>query len=435
MRYRGIYVQQRITPTSSISGAVVLPGDKSISHRYAMIAAIAEGDTRIRNYSTGADCHSTLGCVRALGIEIQGSGTEFVIRGRGLDGLRHPSADLDAGNSGSTIRMLSGILAGQPFPTRIFGDESLSRRPMRRIIQPLARMGARIHARDDQFPPLEIQGSRLQPIDYELPVPSAQVKTCVLFAGLFAEGETAVNESVRSRDHTEIALREFGASVESVRGRIRVCGRPRLEARDLSVPSDLSSAAFFLVAALLVPVSSLVIHNVGLNPTRSALLDFLMSMGARIRIPELESRNGELVGDIMVEHSALRGGIIEKDLTAALIDEIPVLAVLGAATDQGLTVRDASELRIKETDRIRTVVDNLGRMGVQAEELPDGMVIPGRQKFHAAQIDSFGDHRIAMAFAIAALCADGESVIEGAEAASVSFPEFWQTLEKCTHHA
>ncbi len=422
---------QRISTASAISGDIVLPGDKSISHRYAVIAAIAEGQTRIRNYSTGADCHSTLGCVRALGIEVDGAGTEFVIRGRGLEGLREPAHDLDAGNSGSTIRMLSGILAAQPFRTRIGGDESLSRRPMRRIMQPLTEMGAGIGAREGQFPPLEIQGAKLRPIDYILPVASAQVKTCVLLAGLFAEGVTSVTEPARSRDHTEIALREFGAEVTVERRKITVAGRPKLTGRDLVAPSDLSSAAFFIVAALLTPGSKLAIRGVGLNPTRSALLDFLTGMGAKIRILNLESRNGELVGDLLVEHSELRGGAIAGGLTAALIDEIPVLAVLGAATEEGLTVRDASELRVKETDRIRTVVDNLRRMGVGAEELPDGMAIPGRQKFHAAELDSFGDHRIAMAFAVAALGGDGESVIHGAEAASVSFPEFWETLSRC----
>jgi 3-phosphoshikimate 1-carboxyvinyltransferase len=448
-------MQQKISPASAIAGQIRLPGDKSISHRYAMIASIAEGETRIHNYSTGADCHSTLGCVRALGIDVEGGGTEFSIRGKGLEGLRAPAADLDAGNSGSTIRMLSGILAAQPFSTRIGGDESLSRRPMQRVMKPLAEMGARIRAREEKFPPLEIEGAALRPIDYNLPVASAQVKTCVLFAGLFAEGATSVTEPVRSRDHTEIALREFGAEVVVERGaddrflssadadgpakaghkerwpaplRIAVTGRPKLTGRELVVPSDLSSAAFFLVAALLVPGSQLVIRGVGLNPTRSALLDFLVGMGAAIRIPELESRNGELVGDIVVEHAVLRGGVIEGGLTAALIDEIPVLAVLGAATEEGLTVRDAAELRVKETDRIRTVVENLRRMGVEAEERPDGMVIPGRQRFRAAAFDSFGDHRIAMAFAVAALRGDGESVINGAEAASVSFPEFWQTL-------
>jgi 3-phosphoshikimate 1-carboxyvinyltransferase len=421
-------MRQRILPASAIRGEIALPGDKSISHRYAMLAAIAEGETRIRNYSTGADCHSTLGCVRALGIEVEGGGTDFAIRGRGLDGLRAPAGDLDAGNSGSTIRMLSGILAAQPFISRIFGDESLSRRPMQRIMKPLAEMGARIRAWKDKFPPLEIEGARLRPMDYAMPVASAQVKTCVLFAGLFAEGVTSVTEPARSRDHTEIALREFGAEVRIEGRRIAVTGRPRLSGRDLYVPSDLSSAAFFIVAALLVPGSRLTIRGVGLNPTRSALLDFLTGMGAKIRIPDIESRNGELSGDIVVEHAPLRGGVIEGWLTAALIDEIPVLAVLGAATEEGLVVKDAAELRIKETDRIRTTIDNLRRLGVEAEELPDGMKIPGRQKFRAAEFDSFGDHRIAMAFAVAALRADGESVVEGAEAASVSFPEFWETL-------
>jgi 3-phosphoshikimate 1-carboxyvinyltransferase len=422
---------KRIAPASAITGSISLPGDKSISHRYALIGAIAEGDTHIVNYSTGADCHSTLGCVRALGIDVEGAGTEFTIHGKGLDGLRAPAHDLDAGNSGSTIRMISGILAGQPFASRIFGDESLSRRPMQRVMKPLGQMGARIDARDGQFPPLRIAGGKLRAIDYTLPVPSAQVKTCVLFAGLYAEGETTVIEPVRSRDHTEIALREVGADIAVERQKITIAGRPALVGRELVVPADLSSAAFFLVAALLVPGSHLSIHGVGLNPTRSALLDFLAGMGARIRVPNLESHNGELIGDLEVEYSELRGGAIDGGLTAALIDEIPVLAVLGAATEEGLTVRDAGELRIKETDRIRTVVDNLRRMGVQAEELPDGMVIPGRQKFHAATLDSLGDHRIAMAFAVAALRADGESAIEGADAASVSFPEFWDTLARC----
>ena len=425
-------MQEKISPAAAITGDIVLPGDKSISHRYAMIAAIAEGQTRIRNYSTGADCRSTLGCVRALGIEVEGAGTEVVIRGRGLEGLREAAHDLDAGNSGSTIRMLSGILAAQPFRTRIGGDDSLSGRPMRRIMRPLAEMGASIGARENQFPPLEIQGAKLRAIDYTLPVASAQVKTCVLLAGLYAEGATSVTEPARSRDHTEIALREFGADVTVERRKITIAGRPKLTGRELTAPSDLSSAAFFVVAALLGPGSKLAIRGVGLNPTRSALLDFLTGMGARIRILDLESRDGELVGDLLVEHSEMRGGTIAGGLTAALIDEIPVLAVLGAATEEGITVRDASELRVKETDRIRTVVDNLRRMGVQAEELPDGMVVPGRQKFHAAELDSFGDHRIAMAFAVAALSGDGESVIHGAEAASVSFPEFWETLGKIT---
>ena len=425
-------MQQKIAPARAVSGSITLPGDKSMSHRYAMIAAIAEGETRIHNYSTGADCHSTLGCVRALGIDVAVASTGVTIRGRGLDGLRAPAADLDAGNSGSTIRMLSGILAAQPFRTRIFGDESLSRRPMQRIMQPLAQMGAKLGAREGKFPPLEIEGARLHAIDYVSPVASAQVKTCVLFAGVFAEGATSVTEPVRSRDHTEIALREFGAEVTVERAKATVAGRPTLTGRELTVPSDLSSAAFFICAALMVPGASLTIRGVGLNPTRSALLDFLIGMGADIKILDLTSRGGELVGDIAIRHSALAGGTIEKGLTAALIDEIPVLAVLGAVTEGGLTVHDAGELRIKETDRIRTVIDNLRRMGVEAEELPDGLVVPGRQRLRAGEFPSFGDHRIAMAFAVGALVADGESVIGEAEAASVSFPEFWTTLAAIT---
>jgi 3-phosphoshikimate 1-carboxyvinyltransferase len=419
---------RRIPPARSLSGCISLPGDKSISHRYAMIASVAEGGSRIRNYATGADCHSTLNAVRALGIAVEENGTAVVVRGRGLDGWREPAEDLDAGNSGSTIRMLSGLLAAQAFHTRIGGDESLSRRPMDRIMQPLGRMGAHISARDSRFPPLEIRGTRLSPIDYTLPVPSAQVKTCVLFAGLYAEGSTIVREQVRSRDHTEIALREFGADLRVEGGAITLQGRPSLGGRDLVVPSDLSSAAFFLVAALLLPGSCLAIRGVGLNPTRSTLLDFLARMGADIRIMNVASRNGELVGELSVRSSAVRGGIIEGDTTAALIDEIPVLAVLGAASEQGLTIAGAAELRIKETDRIATIAENLRRMGIHAEELPDGLVIPGRQRFHGAALDSFGDHRIAMAFTVAALCADGESEIQGAEAAAVSFPDFYKTL-------
>lgn len=424
-------MEERISPAKTITGSIQLPGDKSISHRYALIASIAEGATRIRNYATGADCHSTLDAIRDLGIPVAERGTEVVIHGRGLDGLTKPACDLDAGNSGSTIRMLSGILAAQPFQSRIIGDESLSRRPMQRIMQPLEEMGARISAREGRFPPLEIQPvPALRPIDYVLPVPSAQVKTCILMAGLYAPGQTVIREPARSRDHTEIALREFGADIRVERRTIAVQGRPKLSPRDLIVPSDLSSAAFFMVATLLLPGSSLILSGVGLNPTRSALLDFLTSMGASIRILNVENRDGELVGEIMVKSSLIQGGVIEKEMTTALIDEIPVLAVLGAASEQGLAVRDAAELRIKETDRITTVIENFRRMGIQVEQTPDGMLVPGKQKFQAAELDSFGDHRIAMAFAVAALRADGESVINGADAASVSFPEFFQILRQ-----
>jgi len=427
-------MHQQVSPASSVSGAIALPGDKSISHRYAMIASIAEGATRISNYSGGADCQSTLTCMRALGIDIETKEGIVCVHGRGLDGLRAPSAQLDAGNSGSTIRMLSGILAAQPFSTTIGGDESLSRRPMQRIMTPLAQMGARIEARENRFPPLTIHGAKLHPIEYTLPVASAQVKSSVLLAGLFADGQTAVQEPLRTRDHTELALREFGADVEVDGLSITVTGRPKLQGRELRVPGDLSSAAFFLVAALIVPESALTIRGVGLNPTRSALLDVLAEMGARIKILDLISSAGEVTGDVLIQNSGasprVRGGVLEGARTAALIDEIPVLAVLGAASEEGLIVRDAAELRVKETDRIATIAENFRRMGLAIELHENGFEVPGRQRFHAAELDSFGDHRIAMAFSIAALAADGPCTIRGADSASVSFPEFFDTLQR-----
>jgi 3-phosphoshikimate 1-carboxyvinyltransferase len=423
-------MRKQISPATSVSGAIQLPGDKSISHRYAMLAAIAEGPTKISNYSTGADCQSTLACMRALGAASETKDGVLCIHGQGLDGLREPSAALDAGNSGSTIRMLSGILAAQPFVSAIGGDESLSKRPMARIMKPLAEMGARIDARENRFPPLTIHGGKLHPMEYTLPVASAQVKSCVLLAGLFAEGRTTVHEPMRTRDHTELALREFGADVDVERLSISVTGRPKLQGRELRVPGDLSSAAFFLVAALIVGESNLTINGVGLNPTRSALLDFLAEMGAQIGILDVSSSGGELIGDVSIRKSRIRGGVLEKARTAALIDEIPVLAVLGAASEEGLIVRDASELRVKETDRIATIAENFQRMGLAIELHQDGFEVPGRQQFHAAEVDSFGDHRIAMAFSVAALAADGPCTILGADAASVSFPEFFDTLQR-----
>lgn len=422
-------MQKTVGPASRLSGSLLLPGDKSISHRFAMIASLAEGTSKITNYSTGADCHSTLGCVKALGIEVEEQGTTVTIQGKGLNGWSKPAHDLDAGNSGSTIRMMAGLLAGQPFTSTMFGDESLSRRPVDRVMKPLSQMGAKFEARDNRFPPLTVHGGTLHPMDYTLPVASAQVKTCVLFGGLFAEGQTVVREPVRSRDHTEIALKEFGADLTVKQRVITLQGRAKLSGREVVVPSDLSGAAFFLVAALIVPGSSLSIHGVGLNPTRSALLDFLLSIGANIKILRIEVLNGEPIGDIQVQYAPVKGGVIEGDMAAALIDEIPVLAVLGAASEEGLLIRDAAELRIKETDRIATVVENFSRMGIHVEATPDGMHVPGKQRFKAANFDSFGDHRIAMAFAVAALRADGNSIIDNAEAASVSFPEFWNILE------
>ncbi|MGH9559106.1 MAG: 3-phosphoshikimate 1-carboxyvinyltransferase, partial [Bryobacteraceae bacterium] len=407
-------MKETVSPARAIEGVVTPPGDKSISHRYAMLAGIAEGTSTIANYSTGADCQSTLGAMAALGAGVDRHDGQIVVHG---GKLHQPAARLDAGNSGSTIRMLSGILAAQPFSCSIGGDESLSRRPMQRIMTPLAQMGASIEARDGRFPPLSIEGRPLRGIDYTLPVASAQVKSCVLLAGLFAKGDTTVHEQVRTRDHTEIALREFGAEVELDRGAITLREDAKLTGRELTVPGDLSSAAFFLVAALLMPEANLVIHGVGLNPTRSALLDFLVSIGAQIKILEIHQTGGELIGDLRVRASKISRGVVEGATTAALIDEIPALAVLGAASSGGLTVRDASELRVKETDRIATLEANFRKMGVEIETQPDGFHVPGGQKFHAAEIDPAGDHRIAMAFAIAALAADGACTIDGAECA------------------
>jgi 3-phosphoshikimate 1-carboxyvinyltransferase len=421
-------MREIVSPAKAIDGMVTLPGDKSISHRYGMLASIAEGPSTIANYSTGADCQSTLRCMAGLGASIERDAEGRVSIQGGA--LKEPLAELDAGNSGSTIRMLSGILAAQRFTSTIGGDESLSRRPMARVIKPLAQMGASIDAREGTYPPLTIHGRPLHGIDYTLPVASAQVKSCLLFAGLFAQGDTVVREPVRTRDHTEIALKEFGADISSSKRTITLRAGAHLTGRELFVPGDLSSACFFLVAALLVRDANLVIHGVGLNPTRSALLDFLVSLGASVKVLDVRQTGGELVGDLRVRTSKVSGGVIEGALTAALIDEIPALAVLGAVSDGGLTVRDASELRVKETDRIATLEANFGRAGVKIESTPDGFHVPGRQSFHAAEFDSAGDHRIAMAFAVAALAADGDCAIDGAEAAGVSFPEFFDTLRR-----
>lgn len=424
-------MQVRIAPSQALSGAVRLPGDKSISHRYAILAALANGTTTLKNFSSGADPHSTLGCVAAMGLEIEKDGLEVKVLGKGLRGLRAPSGNLDAGNSGSTIRMLSGVLAAQPFSSTVFGDASLSRRPMKRIMTPLEKMGARIEAVDGTYPPITIHGTRdLEPIHYELPVASAQVKSCVLFAGISIDGETSVSEPHKTRDHSEVALREFGADirVEGLTATIR--GGRDLEPRELYVPGDLSGAAFFLVAGLMSAETNLVLYDVGFNPSRTALIDFLAGGGGNIKILDVRSTGGELIGDLQVTTSRFAGGVIEGGMTAALIDEIPVLAVLGATSENGLTVKDAAELRVKETDRIATVAENMRRMGIEIETAADGFHIPGKQTFKAAEVDSFGDHRIGMAFAVAGLTAQGgETVVNEAEAASVSFPEFFATLD------
>jgi len=426
--------KKTIHPAKVIAGGVMPPGDKSISHRYAMLAGIAEGTTEMANFALAADCHSTLGCMKSLGAEVKVEKDVVRVTGRGLRGLKSSWRSLDAGNSGTTIRLLSGILAGQNFTTKIAGDDSLNKRPMKRILTPLREMGAQIKAREDNFAPLEIHGGKLRGIHYEMPMASAQVKSAVLLAGLFADGETSLTEPARTRDHTEIALEEFGAPIERHARtiHIRAKGEIKLTGRKVEVPGDLSSAVFFIAAASLFPESSLHIQAVGLNPTRTAILDVLSRMGASIQILSLRSAQGEIIGDIAVKGAQLKGGVIEGAEIPLVIDELPMLAALGPFTEEGIEIRDAAELRVKESDRIRALAENLRRMGAMVEERPDGLKVAGRNagKTHGAEIEPYGDHRIAMAFAVAALGAEGATTIRDAECAGVSYPTFYEDLAR-----
>jgi 3-phosphoshikimate 1-carboxyvinyltransferase len=424
--------QVTVRPARDVRGSVNLPGDKSISHRYAMLSGIAEGPSRLENYSTGADCASTLRCLRTLGVQWERTETTHVveIKGNGIS-LSAPDTPLDCGNSGSTMRMLSGIVAAQKFSSEMTGDESLSRRPMERVIAPLTAMGARITAANGR-PPLRIEGSSLKAIDYKMPVASAQVKTCLLFAGLLAEGETIIEEPLRTRDHGEVALRAFGAQIERKNNTVRIRGRQKLRGIDARIPGDLSSAAFFLCAAALFPGAQLTLPDLLMNPTRARLLEILMQMGLQISVVQLEETLGETVGTIQVTGAKLVGATIAGADAAALIDEIPVLAAIAPYTEQGIEVRDAKELRVKESDRIAAIVANLKLMGARVDEHEDGLTVPGGQALRGAELDSFGDHRIAMAFAVAALRASGESMIRGAEAVAISYPTFFETLEQLT---
>jgi 3-phosphoshikimate 1-carboxyvinyltransferase len=424
--------KQIISPGGSISGVAELPGDKSISHRYAIIAALSEGTSEIYNYASAADCRSTLECLKRLGVPVEIGRDRVRIGGVGLDGMKPPRRALDAENSGTTIRMLAGVLAGHRFTSTLTGDKSLRKRPMARIAAPLREMGATVTGVDGDRAPLEIRGGHLHAIDYALPVPSAQVKSAVLLAGLFADGVTTVRESVRTRDHTELALREFGASIELGKGIARVHPRPKLQGRQIVVPGDLSAAVFLIGAALVLPGSELMLHNVGLNPTRTRVLDFLIGTGAVINVASLQLRDGELAGDVAVRHAALEGGTISGAQVAEMIDELPMLAALGPYTEKGIEIRDAKELRLKESDRIAALAEGLRRMGATVEEFPDGLHVAGRGggKLRGARVDPQGDHRIAMALAVAALGAEGDSTILNADCAAVSFPEFFATLSQ-----
>ena len=422
-----------VHPAKNVEGMVRLPGDKSISHRYAMLAGLAKGRSVFENFSTGADCASTLGCMQMLGCRVVRTGAKVEVEGLGLQ-LQAPQVPLDCGNSGSTMRMLAGILAGQNFTSEMRGDESLSRRPMARVMRPLSMMGAKFVSSDGERPPLRVTGANgsLRAIDYQTPVSSAQVKSSILFAGLLADGTTSVEEPVRTRDHGELALQAFGAEVQRERNRASIRGGQQLRPLQAAVPGDISSASFFLCAAALFPGSNLVLENVGLNPTRSSLLDILSALGARLRVLNVSEANSELSGSIKAEAGPLKGIKISGGQTAALIDELPVLAAIAPFTQEGIEIRDAGELRVKESDRISTVAVGLRAMGAKVEEFADGLRVPGNQKLHGAEIESHGDHRIAMAFSVAALRADGETRIVGADAARISFPEFFDMLGAIT---
>jgi 3-phosphoshikimate 1-carboxyvinyltransferase len=426
-----------VHPAARVRGRVRPPGDKSISHRYALLAAIADGPSILHGYSTGADCASTLRCLRGLGVEIhdtaarEGAGLDVDIAGRGMRGLRSPQAMLDAGNSGSTIRMLAGILAAHPFRTSITGDSTLRRRPMRRIIVPLERMGARIVS-DEGRPPLSIEGTlRLAALEFQPEVPSAQVKSAVLLAGLHADGVTRVREVLPTRDHTERALRVFGAGVMQAGTMVSVRGGQRLAGREVTVPGDISSAAFWMVAAAALPDSEVAIEQVGINPTRTGIVDVLRRMGAAIDVapaPRAGDDGGEPAGTVVVRYGRLLETRIEPDEVPGVIDELPVLAAL--ATHGGaLSVSGAQELRVKESDRISALADGLRRMGADIDERPDGFDVRATGQLRGGEVDAQNDHRLAMAFAIAALGAAGPTTIHDAGAAAVSYPEFFSVLE------
>ena len=430
--------KQTIQPAKYLTGGVEPPGDKSISHRYAMLAALAEGTSELRHFAAAADCHSTLVCMSALGAEVKVDKDVVKVTGRGASGLKSSWRALDAGNSGTTMRLLTGILAGQQFTTKLSGDASLQKRPMGRVVSPLREMGADIRAREDNFAPLEIRGGRLHAIDYKMPMASAQVKSAVLLAGMFADGVTSVTEPASTRDHTELALEEFGAAIEKHGKTIRIHavsggnGSAKLQARSLDIPGDLSSAVFFIAAASLLPDSTLLLHNVGLNPTRTAILDVFASMGASVQMLSLRTAHGEVVGDLSVKSTSLKGGVIEGGQIPLVIDELPMLAALGPYTEEGIEIRNAAELRVKESDRIAALAENLRRMGATVDERPDGLRVEGRKagRLRGAEIEPHGDHRIAMAFAVAALAADGPSLIRDAGCAAVSYPTFFQDLER-----
>lgn len=420
-----------VQPKNSLRGTIRVPGDKSISHRSIMFGALAQGTTTVKGFLRGADCLSTVACFKALGVEIEDLGETILVHGKGLQGLQEPKDILDAGNSGTTTRLMLGILAGQKFYSVITGDPSIRKRPMGRVTKPLAQMGAKIYGRNDNtLAPLTVVPSTLAPIEYELPIASAQVKSAVLLAGLYADGITVVREPEKSRDHTERMLKGFGAELEVDGLAVKVKGGPKLEGQEIIVPGDISSAAFFLVAGAITKGSEIVIENVGLNPTRTGIIDILQTMGANLEILNQKEVAGEPIGDLRIKESNLKGITIGGEIIPRLIDEIPILAVAAAAAQGETIIKDAQELRVKETDRIKVMVEQLRKMGAEVEEREDGMIIQGGKPLKGALCHSSHDHRIAMSMAVAALIAQGETIIEEAQYIDISFPDFAGILDK-----
>lgn len=417
-----------ILKLNKLHGKLTIPGDKSISHRAVMFGALAQGTTRITHFLEGADCLSTISCFQAMGIHIQKNKDEVLVEGKGLHGLQAPLDILDVGNSGTTTRLISGILAGQDFTSRLTGDASICQRPMGRIITPLSLMGAQITSQNQNgCAPLTIQGGHLHGIHYQSPVASAQVKSCVLLAGMYADAPTSVTEPVLSRNHTELMLNYFGAQVTSKGTTASILPQPDLKARDITVPGDISSAAYFIAAGLLVPGSEILLCNVGINPTRDGLLRVCQAMGGDITL--LNVRNdGEPTADLLIRSSSLHGTEIKGEIIPTLIDEIPMIAVMAAFAEGTTVIRDAAELKVKESDRIQVMTDNLTRMGADVEALPDGMIIHGGKPLHGATIDSHKDHRIAMSFAVAGGICEGSLTITDGECVNISYPEFYTDL-------
>ena len=417
-----------IKKQTSLHGEITVPGDKSISHRAVMFGSLADGTTRITHFLNGADCLSTISCFRKMGIKITQKDSEILVHGKGLHGLCAPDSILDVGNSGTTTRLISGILAGQNFVSELNGDASIQTRPMKRIMTPLLSMGADIISiQDNGCAPLRITGRPLHAVHYNSPVASAQVKSCVLLAGMYADGITSVTEPVLSRNHTEIMLNYFGADVTSRGTTASIHPNPVLEAREINVPGDISSAAYFIAAGLLTPGSEILIRNVGINPARDGILRVCRNMGADITLMNV-SHDGEPTADLLVRTSSLHGTTVEGDIIPALIDEIPMIAVMAAFAEGTTIIKDAQELKVKESDRIEVMTENLKRMGADIEATDDGMIIRGGVPLHGAVIDSHLDHRIAMSFAVAGTICDGPMMIEGAECVNISYPEFYQDL-------